>query len=270
MSREIADESHGSGELCSTRCICPWRIVWSKERGATGGSTGGLVGISFDASKRICTITIADGASQYVVERAYASLVSAHLAYADSLFPIHGSCVRRQPLALCVAGAAGVGKSTLAAALVARGAKFVSDGVTIVDPETALVQPGPAMRRLWDDAIRWLGDDPEKYPTLKQGPPKRLCPVPECDLVKEPPRLGKILIVEDADDLSIARLRPQESVIELIRHGFLSPWLDENEAPKLTQLSAAVARRVPVFRLLRPKSFDAIDGTLALIESELV
>ncbi len=228
----------------------------------------GQVGISVDGVRRTCCVEYASSIHANAAATLYTTLVSAYLSYLDNLAPLHGSCVSRDGNALCIAGRAGAGKSTLAAALVARGAKFVSDGVTIVDPDSALAQPGPATRRLWDDAIRWLGDDPEKYPPLEVGPPKRVCPVPEGDLVQDPPKLQKIFIVEDSEALDIERLGPQESVIELIRHGFLSPWLDVKEAPKLTQLSAAVARLVPVFRLRRPKQLDALEATVALLDCQ--
>ncbi|HMA91500.1 MAG TPA: hypothetical protein VKP30_02395, partial [Polyangiaceae bacterium] len=66
----------------------------------------------------------------------------------------------------------------------------------------------------------------------------------------------------------IERLSPHASVMQLVRHGFLSPWIDVKEAPKLTKLSVAVANRVPVYQLKRPKRLDVLREMVELIDAQ--
>lgn len=245
-----------------------WHIEWASGNSQECDFSTPDYDIAVDEFRHVCRVFVDPELAVATAARTYASVVFAYLGYLENRLPVHGSCVSRDGFALCIAGRPGAGKSTLAAALVARGSKFVSDGVTIVDPDSMNVQLGPPARRLWDDALRWLGDDPAKYPPLEQGPPKRVCTVPESDLVVEAPLLWKVFVVEDGETLALDPLGPQESVMELVRHGFLSPWLDVKEAPKVTQLSAALARKVSVYRLRRPKRLEALKETVELLEGE--
>lgn len=245
----------------------PWIVTWTNSLQDWTWATP-AVSLRVVASRRQCIASPIDPSLVSSAPRLLGTLVTAYLSYVDGFAPLHGSCVSRDGSALSIVGRPHAGKSTLAAALVANGAQFVSDGVTIVDPDTALVRPGPPTRRLWDDALTWLGDDPANHPPLEFGPPKRVCAVPESVLVLEPPVLRKIFVVEDGEELGIERLSPHTSVMQLVRHGFLSPWIDIKEAPKLTQLSVAVANRVPVYKLMRPKRLDVLRETVELIDAQ--
>lgn len=68
--------------------------------------------------------------------------VFAILCYRRGLLPLHASAVRIGDRVVAFSGVSGVGKSTLAAALVARGHAIVADDVTAVD-----VSSGSAMAR---------------------------------------------------------------------------------------------------------------------------
>jgi hypothetical protein len=174
-----------------------WHIEWASGKLQSCDFSTRDYDIAVDKIRHVCRVFVDPELAVATAASTYPSVVFAYLGYLENRFSLHGSCVSRDGIALCVAGRPGAGKSTLAAAVVARGASFVSDGMTIVDPDSRNVQRGPPTRRLWDDALRWLGDDPQKYPYLEQGPPKRVCPVQECNLVKEPPILSKICVVED-------------------------------------------------------------------------
>lgn len=85
--------------------------------------------------------------------------VFAALCYRRGLVPLHASCVRVGDRAVALAGASGIGKSTLAAALLRRGHAVLTDDVTVVDttrPGGPLVLPTFPRLRLWRDAMARL------------------------------------------------------------------------------------------------------------------
>ncbi len=81
------------------------------------------------------------------------------LCYKRGLLPLHASAVEVGGRALLLAGESGLGKSTLAAALVARGHRLLSDDVCALDPAAPggpLLWPSFPRLKLWEDAARQL------------------------------------------------------------------------------------------------------------------
>lgn len=75
------------------------------------------------------------------------------------LLPLHASCVTFGGRTIAFAGPSGVGKSTMAALLLARGAKLLSDDVTVIDVNAAsgpVVRPSFPRQKLWQDTLRAL------------------------------------------------------------------------------------------------------------------
>ena len=82
------------------------------------------------------------------------------LCYRRGLVPLHASCVRIGDGAVAMAGASGMGKSTLAAALLRRGCPVLSDDVTVIDlasPDGPRVLPAFPRLKLWGDAMARMG-----------------------------------------------------------------------------------------------------------------
>lgn len=72
------------------------------------------------------------------------------------LLPLHASCVRVGGGAVALAGPSGIGKSTLAAALLQHGHALLADDVTVVDitaPGGPRVLPTVPRLKLWRDAL---------------------------------------------------------------------------------------------------------------------
>jgi hypothetical protein len=71
----------------------------------------------------------------------------------------HASAVARDGRAVAFLATSGTGKSSIAAHLVARGARYVADDVLAVEPgeEVTLVHPGPAVASVHRSELRALG-----------------------------------------------------------------------------------------------------------------
>ncbi|HEX2952474.1 MAG TPA: aldolase, partial [Bacillota bacterium] len=81
------------------------------------------------------------------------------LLYQRGILPIHGSALVHQGQAFILTGVTGAGKSTLAAALVHRGCKLLTDDVAAVtfdDIGTPWVQPAYPQQKLWQDSATAL------------------------------------------------------------------------------------------------------------------
>jgi HprK-related kinase A len=69
---------------------------------------------------------------------------------------VHAAVLERQGRALLLPGPSGVGKSTLCAALIARGWRLLSDEVAMVRPRDGLLQPYPRPISLKNESIEMI------------------------------------------------------------------------------------------------------------------
>ena len=86
--------------------------------------------------------------------------VFAYLLQSRGYLVLHGSAVLVNNKAVIFSGDSGAGKSTIAAAMVARGYPLITDDVVALCYNEAgdlVVVPGPQRVKLWDDALIKLG-----------------------------------------------------------------------------------------------------------------
>jgi hypothetical protein len=118
----------------------------------------GVAAYLVDAHGRHVTIAPAPGADDAGVRAYLLGSVFAILCYKRGLLPLHASAVRIGNSLLAMSGPSRAGKSTLAAALVARGHALASDDVTPVDldDQTVIARPAFPRLRLSPEAIAGL------------------------------------------------------------------------------------------------------------------
>lgn len=101
--------------------------------------------------------------------------VTALLLASRGCIPLHGSAVEIDGRAVLICGRAGAGKSTLAAGLIALGARLVSDDLSILHPAIPGQQPvlfaGRRAIRLFPSTVEWLAESASLggAPTPAQG-----------------------------------------------------------------------------------------------------
>ena len=136
------------------------------------------------------------------------------------LVPLHASAVALGDGAVAFAGRPRASKSTLAAALHARGHALVSDDILAVSVEDGAFtcRPGTSGEAL-AGVGPGLGDDPERLDRVRDDLDKRFRPTPNGFSSERLP-LRLIYLLGDGDEAAVEEVRPVDAVIELL----LNSW----------------------------------------------
>jgi len=189
-------------------------------------------------------------------------------------FPLHASCVALPSAdGVAFAGRSGAGKSTLVAAMVRRGARFVSDDLCVMVPPASgqlRVWPGAARLKL-DEAALSAGPGAEtglepaggnrgKYHLPMDAPRSHESPIP----------LGRVYILTDgAGPPRLERLSGLEAVAALVDETYFVSFAQAlGLIPQVFRLAAVMAQSVRVSRLIRPRGLEYLPETAALIEQD--
>lgn len=212
-------------------------------------------------------------------ERGFRFLVSGIamglLLHQRGFLTLHASSVAVGDGAVAFTGWKGMGKSTLAASLHARGHAIITDDLLVlsVEPDGVQVVPGfPTLKLFPDSAAASLGDDPEALPRIDVKGEKR-SRATHAGFRQAALPLKAIYVLDYLDEgteHAIEPLPPRQACVELVRHSFALRLLQKQgvSAAHLRQCSQVV-EQVPVSRLWRVRSLDGLAGLATLIETDL-
>jgi hypothetical protein len=196
------------------------------------------------------------------------------------ILPLHGSAVAIGGKAYAIVGESGAGKSTLASAFLQQGYRLVSDDVIAVsgwrDETGPRVTPSYPQQKLWQDSLRQLGMEENRYPPLFARETKFSVPVASRYCADHVPLAGVIELVkseEDGSGIEITRIRKLERFHILCNHTYRNIFIPHMG---LTEwhftASAQLVEQVPLFRLYRPASgFTApqlVTSILQIVQEE--
>ncbi len=188
---------------------------------------------------------------------------------------LHASTVVLSQGAVGFMGWKGMGKSVLAAALAHRGYPLLADDITALDVRIDVAEsthvpealPGIAHLRLWPDAIAALGDTAGTLPLVHPAVDKRYWSTPQA-VPTQPVPLAGLYVLDTAPEPSITPLPPDQVFVELLRHTYLARWPETAAAAAHHfPLIARLAAQVPVYRLARPRAFEALPDVLRMVEA---
>jgi hypothetical protein len=186
---------------------------------------------------------------------------------------LHASAVAVGDKAIVFLGGQGWGKSTLAAALHVRGCKMLADDVTAIqmDSDCPKVLPGFPQFKLWPDAVTALGDSPERLPLLHPDFAKRALRV-TAGFPHGPLPLKQVYVLATGEYLEIESLRPQEALLELIRHSYAARF--GNHLLRATGIAThfkqctGLVQNARLYRFRRPASLSVIDEHVRMLIHE--
>ena len=184
---------------------------------------------------------------------------------AEGRLVLHASGLRRHGRAIALAGAAGTGKSTMAAALSGEGWAVMSDdGVLIDDANGAVAVPAYPGLRLWPETLavtgmreRCIGEVAEYSAKL------RVAPAATGDAGAAP--LSHIYVLERGGTFGIETLGPRDATAAMLAHLYRADLTDRDGLAAQLDACARLVERVPVARLTLPNGLDAVrDAARAL------
>jgi hypothetical protein len=170
---------------------------------------------------------------------------------------LHGSAVVLPDGGATFLAPKGFGKSTIAMALVAAGARLASDDTAILElGEPVIGWPGLGSLRLWQRTAEALGVE-NWVSDVGAGGKLIIGDLAREKVVAEPFVQSAIYVLspfsegsEDRPAVERVRMNPVASVLSLVPHTTLGSLLGHGpEAPVVLRLAADVARRVPVYSL---------------------
>ncbi|GAC1495827.1 MAG: hypothetical protein NVS2B14_09670 [Chamaesiphon sp.] len=192
------------------------------------------------------------------------------------LLVLHASTVAIDGVAVAFLGTGGKGKSTMAAALYARGHNLISDDLVAIDTSRAsnpMVFPSFPQFKLWPEAAASvLGDDPDTLPCLASGYEKRARSAKE-QFSQACFPLKRIYILAEGSTLEIKPVEPQESILHLISNSHIAriaqPLIQGAGACSHLRQCTSLLNNIPIAYLERPRSLPLLSEIAKLVEEEL-
>ena len=216
------------------------------------------------------------GASDDLIRVPLLGAVLAVALFYRGTLVMHGNALSVGGVGALLLGAKGQGKSTLSAALVARGHRVQADDAASVSAASGPAEVWRGMRqlRLWPDAVErcFDGTPPQSHP-IHELSPKQVFPLADQGEVPDRLPLARIYFLEDADFLELQPLATARAWPLLLVHAFVARFGTEllSGAPAARHFAAcaALARAVPCVRLRRPRDFARLGDVCARIEQDL-
>ena len=193
----------------------------------------------------------------------------AALGYMRGAAMWHASAVALNGRAVLLCGESGQGKSTLAAALVARGAALVSDDLARVEvSERPVIHPCATRIKLWSEAIEHLGWNERKVQRDWYRENKFQCEAPTTMSGNAPVKLAAIVSLEEGDTVELQALDGAEALETVLRQTMFRPEMVEALGTWGEQgaIAARIVARCPVYRLTRPHDLTLLDAACEAVE----
>jgi hypothetical protein len=190
------------------------------------------------------------------------------------ILALHASVVQTRGGAVAFCGASGMGKSTLAAELIARGFAFVGDDLCCFDlagGAPRVYHSAPRLK-LWREALEKLGRDShdlERDHFRADKFYREMTGIDKSD-IKQPLPVRAIFILEWAD-LRLERLTGLNALNHLIQAATYRPEyiISAEQINAYWEQCAQVARGTQIWKLKRPKDWGTTEEHIALLEEHL-
>ena len=192
------------------------------------------------------------------------------LLHQRGLALFHSSAVALPSGAVAFLACKGYGKSTMAAALHARGHDLITDDILALEEKENhfMIRPGFPQLKLWPKSIEALGQNPETLPMLRLNLEKRACRVSQGFSSQRLP-LRCIFLLEGGPHLEIIPLSPKEAWPQVMPHWYGAVFREllkvfglENQLHQCTSL----VQKVPIYVLRRPYSLADLPDVARMVE----
>ena len=188
--------------------------------------------------------------------------------------PLHGTVVAVGDGAVAFVGACGYGKSTLGAALLARGCPIVADDLVSLRRRGRrwLVHPGiPRLKLAPRVAAHVLGAGVPSEPMIHRAP-KRVIPLSPPEVVARPLPLRAIYVLATprrGGAIAVAPLSSRDAFLEVIRAAFNLVVHDRSRYANQFGFARRLVADVPVRRLTYPRALSRLPALCAAVLADV-
>ncbi|MGD0677653.1 MAG: hypothetical protein ABSC94_19725 [Polyangiaceae bacterium] len=188
------------------------------------------------------------------------------LRYLAGEFSLHGSAVRLPAGVVALIGDSGQGKSTTAMALMElHGAQFVADDLVAIDWIKELPSLTPKEDSVW--LTRESADHFGVQGILEPKGPHT--PSQRCSTAERLVAIVDLTFDTAPGPARLQRLGGQDGFVALSRSHVCYALDPARDARRNLEARAAIARTVPIYRLLRRRSLDALhEATRLIVEGQ--
>jgi hypothetical protein len=181
--------------------------------------------------------------------------------------PLHGTATVIDGETVVFLGDCGTGKSTLAAALLARGLPLLTDDVVALSRRDGrwFVEPGCPRVKLFPSVARRLLGTRAREPRMNHATAKLVLPLGAGQFIADATPLGKIYVLSaragrhtEIAGVRIEPLLPREALLELVGAAFNLVVVDRQRLANQFSFTNALASTVPVRRLSYPRRFSSL------------
>jgi len=174
---------------------------------------------------------------------------------------LHGSGVKVKGRAVIFAGAAGVGKSTLAAAFSRLGYPILGDDLVamkLTENGQVMVYPGFPQVKVWSPTVEGLKLNSETLSPLFDGSSKQFLHPQK--FLPQPLPLEYCFILSRGNKLKLIQMNRQEALISLMRF-FPCPGqiLNEDSLEPYYQQCLQLTQLIPILKLELPNDFTMLN-----------
>jgi len=188
---------------------------------------------------------------------------------------VHASAVSIGGYAIALAGEAGAGKSTTAAALARHGHSVITDDIVALFERDGIFFVAPAYPYLclWPNSVDMLYGNPDALPSFSPTWNKRQLMLEQNHLSFEDKslRLGAIFLLgERSGDASAPFARPvplQDALISLVANSYATNLLDKNMRASEFEILGQIIHQVPIWRLTPHQSASKLEDLCEVIEN---
>ncbi len=205
-----------------------------------------------------------------ILQRFVKTAVLAAAMHQRGMVVLHASSVVVNGRAIIFSGESGWGKSTLCAALHARGHHLLTDDVVVCHPHDSgyLIYPGVQEFKLWPDSLQSLGKDHELLPRVSPHNEKRVHIVAE-RIYAEPAPLACIYVLDWGSAAEIKPIPPLAAAMELVHHTYGIRVFHNIDTKLHFEQTMNIVRSVPIRILQRNNALEDIAQVLELVEQDL-
>jgi hypothetical protein len=182
---------------------------------------------------------------------------------------LHASCIRTEHRDLAFIGASGMGKSSMAAAMVAHGMSVISDDFIALTAGQPLRAGFPQLRLLPDTATALAFDAAQSV--VNGEWPKATwsfsqVPRDGAHTGDDRHRGMRLYFLQDGPTLDIRPLTPRLALFHLLSNGYCGPLLDREMLATEFHVLSELARTADCWILERPRDFDRIHDVARAVE----